>query len=274
MKGSIVCPSCKENFSIDLPEDAEKHKVSCPNCQYEFNVKPVCRNKSSDDCSWEEYGEPRKTILSSIKPETKKPFIAIFLLIIIFSIGVTTAVFSEAFIETSLDLSSSMGFTGEIKLHVTDYNNRSLEEVNILLNEKTIEHQSSGKYYLKDIEPGVQTIQLSDDDFKTQKIELLILPFITTEENIQMHAGTGEAETIYFNSMGCSAIIIIFSIFALLSMIACIKRQHCDLAIVGSFLAIFSFGFYFIGSILSIVAFVLIILSRDEFENGKTGKIF
>ena len=66
----------------------------------------------------------------------------------------------------------------------------------------------------------------------------------------------------------------IFSIFALMGAITCFKRQHLDVASVGSLIGIFSFGFFFIGSILSIIAFVLIMKSREEFENGKKGKIF
>ncbi len=274
MKGKTVCPNCKENFVIDLPKDEEKHKVSCPNCRYEFNVRPSC-NKEGDDCSWEEYGEPRKTILSAIKPETRKPFIAVILLLIVFSVGITTAVFSEVFIESSLDLASDMGFTGDVKLVITDEENNSLDQIDVYINGNKIEHQSNGTYYEKELEPGVQTIQLeSSSGFKNQEMELLIPPFITTEKEIVMQEGPGDAKKVYFDTLGCSVIILIFSVFALLSMISCMKHQHFDLAVAGSFIAIFSFGFFFIGSILSIIAFILIILSRDEFENGETGKLF
>lgn len=274
MKGKTVCPNCKESFVIDLPQDDKKHEITCPNCKNKFSVKTNCDGKTEKECSWEEYGEPRKTILSSIKPKTKKPFIAIVLLIIIFSVGVTTAVFSETFIESSLEVASGIGFTGEVRLHITDQNNDSLEHVIILLDGKQVDHQSNGTYYKNGIEPGIQTIQLKGIGFKDQKIELLVMPFVTTESDIKMQDGTGSEETVYFDNIGCSIILMIFSIFALISMIACMKRQHLDLAAVGSFLAIFSFGFFFVGSVLSIIAFVLIILSRDEFENGNKGKIF
>jgi hypothetical protein len=274
MKGKTVCPNCKENFIIDLPQDDKKHKVTCPNCRCAFDVRKSSKDSSSKECSWEEYGEPRKTILSSIKPETMKPFIAIILLIIIFSVGITTSVFSEAFIETNMQTASIAGLTGEVKIHIMDQNNNSLEQITILINGDPVEHQNNGSYYRDNIKPGIKTIQLSRDGFKTQKIELLIMPFITSEQTIKMQEGSGSQETVYFDTLGCSIILLIFSIFALISLISCIKRQHFDLAVVGSFLAIFSFGFFFIGSILSIIAFVLIILSRDEFQNGDKGKIF
>jgi len=275
MKGKTVCPNCKEKFIIDLPQDNKKHEITCPNCKNKFSVKTNCDEKNEKECSWEEYGEPRKTILSAIKPKTKKPFIAIVLLIIIFSIGVTTAVFSETFIESSLDAASGLGLTGEVKLYVTDENNDSLEHVIILLNGKQVDHQSNGTYYRNEIELGIQTIQLLNGiSFKEQKIELLVMPFITTESSIKMKEGTGTEEIVRFDNTGCSIILMIFSVFALISMIACMKRQYFDLAVVGSFLAIFSFGFFFVGSVLSIITFVLVILSRDEFENGSKGKIF
>jgi len=274
MKGKTVCPNCKEKFVIDLPKDEKKHEITCPNCKYKFNVKPGCKNKDKDECSWEEYGEPRKTILSSIKPKTKKPFIALIILMIVFSIGITTAIFSETFIETNLQAASNIGLNGEIKLKITDQDNNSLDNITIVLNGETIGYQSAGIYHKSEVELGIQKIKLTGNNYKSQEIEVLILPLITTELNVIMQDGSGDAETTYYETLGCSFIIIIFSVFALISMIACMKRQHFDLAVIGSFLAIFSFGFFFICSIISIVAFVLIILSRDEFENGVKGKIF
>ena len=274
MKGKTVCPNCQENFAIDLPEDDKKHSVTCPNCKCKFDVKKTDKDTSDKECLWEEYGEPRKTILSSIKPKTNKPFIAIVLLIIIFSIGVTTTVFSESFIQTGTQTMSAIGLNGEIKLHVTDQDNSSLQQMTIVIDGKSIEHTNNGTYYKEGIETGIQTIQISGIGFKTQKIEILVMPIITTEQDIKIEEGTGSAEPVYFDNIGCTIILAIFTIFALIALIACLKRQHFDLALVGSFLAIFSFGFYFIGSILSIIAFVLIILSRDEFENGDKGKIF
>ena len=83
-----------------------------------------------------------------------------------------------------------------------------------------------------------------------------------------------EYENTDFNNTVCTIILIIFSFFALLGTILCLKRQHLDIAYAGSLLGIFSFGFFFIGSILCIIAFVLIRKSKDEFENGKKGRIF
>ena len=196
MKGRTTCPKCQNEFILDLPEDDKEHEVVCPKCKNKYRIQAKCTGSPSNkECSWEEHGEPRKTILSSIKPKTDRPTVAAIILICVFCLGITTAIFSDTFIETSLDLASDMRIS-------IDYEN--------------------------------------------------------TE----------------FNSTVCTIILIIFSVFALLGTIFCLKRQHLDIAYAGSFLGIFSFGFFFIGSILCIIAFVLIRKSKDEFENGKKGRIF
>jgi len=196
MKGRTTCPKCKNNFVLDLPQDEKEHEVVCPKCNNQYKIQAKCSGHSSDkECSWEEHGEPRKTVLSSIKPKSNRPMIAAIILIVVFGLGITTAILSESFIDLSLDLASDMGITVGIELKE-------------------------------------------------------------------------------FNSTVCTIILIIFSVFALLGATASLKRQHLDFAYIGSLLGIFSFGFFFIGSILCIIAFVLIRKSKDEFENGKKGRIF
>ncbi len=275
MKGRTICPKCKKEFVLDLPDENKTHNATCPECKNEFSIKVKCENKGgSKQCSWEEHGEPRKTILSSIKPRSNKPLIAVLLLVCVFSIGLSTAVFSDVFIGTTFNTASAMGLKGNINVYVTDQSNLSLENVNVVLSDKTFESRGNGTYILENATLGLQTIQITKQGYNKQEIELLVTPFFSSDINIKMQQGTTENEIIKFNTLGCLSIVIIFSVFAILAVIACVKRQHFDLAVVGSFLAIFSFGFFLIGSILSIIAFVLIFYSRDEFENGKKGKIF
>jgi hypothetical protein len=89
-----------------------------------------------------------------------------------------------------------------------------------------------------------------------------------------MDKGGVDADKVEFDSSGCTFILAIFSIFALVGVVACLKRRNLDAAIVGSLIGIFSFGFFFIGSIISIIACILIWKSKEEFENGNKGKIF
>ncbi len=187
MKGKTICPRCKNEFILELTVDKKIHDVLCPKCKNKFSVEAKCNSK---DLDWEEYGEPRKTVLSCIKPRSNKPMIAVVFLICVFLIGISTAVFFDIFVKTTVDNISFLEF------------------------------------------------------FKDN------------------------------TNFGYSIFIIIISIFALISLFACIKREYFILAITGSFIAIFSFGFFLIGSILSIIAFILIFISRDEFKDEKKGKIF
>ena len=135
-------------------------------------------------------------------------------------------------------------------------------------------HLYDGFYYKTNIEPGLQVLELRKSNYKTQEVEILVTPFFNSHVKIQMEEGTGKNELLEFDTIGCSIILAIFSAFALFSMIACVKREHVDVALAGSFFGVFSFGFFFIGSILSFIALIIIIKSRDEFRDGSKGKIF
>ena len=271
MKGKATCPECKHKFIVNLDSSGKKKLIVCPNCDHKFNVK---FKDDSIECSWEEHGEPRKTVLSSIRPKTNKPLIAIILLICVFSIGITTAAFSEVFVETTMDVASVMGSSGNVEFKLLNYNNNSVSNATVIVNDVVVPQESDGVYKKGDIELGIQEVEISKEGFNTKKIEILVLPFITSESTFRLNNETESVEKTEFNSFGCSIILVIFSVFALLSVIACIKREYFDIAVAGSAIAIFSFGFFFIGSILSIIALIFILKSRDEFKNGNKGKIF
>ncbi|MCK5112713.1 MAG: hypothetical protein KAQ84_04150 [Thermoplasmatales archaeon] len=192
MKGKTTCPKCKHEFVMDVPDNSEKHVIECPKCNHSFIIKRTCKDESDDECDWEEHGEPRKTILSSIKQKTNKPTIASFLLLTTGVLGVFTAVI---------------------------YN--------------------SG---------GVQLIP--ELDFITSSLSLLS-----------------------FDKFALSISLVIFSIFALVGSITVFKRRYFVFTAICAFIGIFSIGL-FVGLVLSIVALELIIVSRDEFENGTKGKVF
>ncbi len=192
MKVKTTCPKCEHEFVMDVPDDSEKHDIECPKCSHSFIIKRTCEDETDDECGWEEHGEPRKTVLSSIKQKTNKPTIASFLLLTTGILGIFTAVI---------------------------YN--------------------SG---------GVQLIP--ELDFITSSLSLLS-----------------------FNKFVLSLSLVIFSIFALVGSITVFKRRYFVFTAICAVIGIFSIGL-FVGLVLSIVALELIIVSRDEFENGTKGKVF
>jgi len=273
-KGRTKCPKCDNEFLVDIANTSKEKEVTCPKCKNKFLIKTKCKEEK-DGCSWEEHGEPRKTILSSIKPKTNKPIIAAILLICVFSIGITTSAFSEMFVESSTGVASGIGLEGSVNIYITDQDNNSLKNIEISLYGNSVLTDGNGVASFKNVNPGITTLEICDGDYINQRREIVIYPFFDSESNIILTKGNStNIQTKEVNFMGCSLILAIFSIFPVLAMITCLKRHHIDVAIAGSLIGIFSFGFFFVGSILSIISFVLIWQSRDEFENGKKGKIF
>lgn len=275
MKGRTRCPECKHEFVLDVPNDENKHDVICPNCENKFTIKAKpCKTGSEKECFWEEHGEPRKTILSSIKPKTTKPKIAAIILICVFVLGITTAVFSETFIETSLDIASSAGIKVTMKINIINETNQSINTLTVVVEGvDNIEKTGDGVYTAKNVKPGIKKIKVFGTNYTTFTREVIVAPFFTSEHDIKMVKGSG-SKINDFDESGCSLIIIIFSIFALLGAVSCFKRIHYDVAIAGSIISIFSFGFFMIGSILAIIAFIIIFKCKEEFKNGKKGKTF
>jgi hypothetical protein len=76
-----------------------------------------------------------------------------------------------------------------------------------------------------------------------------------------------------FDKFALSLSLVIFSIFALVGSITVFKRRYFVFTAICAVIGIFSIGL-FVGLVLSIVALELIIVSRDEFENGTKGKVF
>jgi len=95
MKGRTICPQCNHEFIMDVPDTSKTCEISCPKCNHKFAIRPNSAkpSRATEEYGWEEHGEPRKTILSSLKPRTTKPMIASFLLLASGILGIFTAVF-------------------------------------------------------------------------------------------------------------------------------------------------------------------------------------
>lgn len=70
-------------------------------------------------------------------------------------------------------------------------------------------------------------------------------------------------ETILFV---CGIVILVLAIFALLGGIMSIRKKMWGFALGGAILGLFTLGPLLISSILSIIALIFIVLSRDQFE--------
>jgi len=191
MKVRTTCPQCSHDFITDVTTESTTADITCPSCSHHFTIRHSCSPSESKDCVWEEHGEPRKTVLSSLKYYSSKPMTASFLLLTTFVLGIFTA--------------------------------------GVLLSAKQV-----------------------------------IIPYL----NITL-----EFLTSTLNYVGVAIVVLVFSGFALVGFILTFTRKAFFAALISTFLGIFSIGF-FIGIILAIIAFILILLSREEFENDTYGRIF
>ncbi len=274
VKGRTTCPQCNQEFMVDVPDTEERNTVTCPHCNHTFTIKTKgSKNKENEECSWEEHGEPRKTILSALKTKTGKPTIAAILLIAVFVIGTFTAFFAEPFIESSLETLSGIGVKGSVEFTVINTTNASLPYVNVTINGVQQKTNEVGFFSSNNVSLGVQTITFSYPGYDSIEYEMLVTPILSPSHKIHMSKGTGKEER-QFNSIGCSTIFMIFAVFALLGAVSVYQRRNFDVAVAGSLIGALSFGFFYIGSILAIVAFFIILKCKEEFNNGKKGKVF
>ena len=276
MKGRTRCPECNHEFSVDAPELCMKLDVTCPNCQHKFTITPTHRKKLSStetECTWEEHGEPRKTILSSIKPKTDKPRIIAILLVAAFITGVFTAGFSEQFIETSTGIMAGVGLKGSVNLEITNISSDMINTGSLTLDNKAVFTLRNGTYIAESVTPGLKKITITASGYRTITQEILVLPIITTTLTITMESGNQD-KIISFGTIGCSLILLILSIFPLLGAVNAYRRKHFDVAVAGSLIGLCSAGFFLIELGLCLAALLLLIRAKEEFENGEKGKTF
>ena len=284
MKGRIECPNCSKHFDIAKISDKQDTVLTCPHCNNQFNIHPnseehCADKKNAEECDWEEHGEPRKTILSSMKPRTDRPMIATFLLIIVICIGIIGAVIPNVFLETPVMLFSATGSEGSISFQLLDVNSSTIDQVSLMIGSEDDTYQ--GIIHNDSIEisniplgsyEGQATIE-SQNGTSIISFDLFVMPVLSNSYSLSL-TESDELSITHGGYGWCSAILLILSVICLIGMFSAWRRNHSDIALIGSFVGIFTIGFFFIGSILSIIAFYLLYQSKDEFDDGKKGRSF
>lgn len=291
MKGRITCPSCGQQFIKETAKNTSTLSVHCPHCNHQFIVKvpstslesgePCSSDDESIDCSWEEYGEPRKTILSSMKPRTSKPMLATVLLILVVLMGVSSAILPDAFIDGSLDILAVSGVSGQVRISIVNESGVPQIDYRIVgnngINGTT---NASGVYTSNQISVGKWMINIYSSSTNTSQehMQTSIIVFPFNVASYQLTVDTNQEPITLVNSdtslIWCSVILVILSSIVLIGAISIWRRKNFDVALVGSLVGIFIIGFFFIASILSIIAVIILLKSREEFDDGKKGKSF
>jgi len=286
MKKMTMCPRCTKAFAADAKDGIEQETVTCPNCGYMINTKEKVKSKQHchdvslngvDECAWEERGEKRKTILTSMKPRTDRPMFASLLLAAVVIIGISSAVFPEAYLQAPLDVLFAAGLSGTITITIYNQSGIPLENMVVWIDSSLKKMtNSTGSTIIDNVPLGKQYLHVSSSNESAGELkELFFLP-IHSSSDITVTNQSGELRITNqsTNIVWCSSIVLLLSIVCMFGFFASWKRQYFDVAFVGSIIGIGTIGFYFIGTILSVIALILLMKSKEEFDNGKKGKSF
>lgn len=237
--------------------------VKCPTCGYEFisiekfTICPQCFYQFS---AGEKYPEPTGK-------QSAKPTYAAILLIIVAVLGLgSSGLISIA----PTILEGAIPQTATIQGRVVDEEEKGIENATLTVINTALETKtnSTGWYKLEQVPIGFRKIKVEKPGNKT----LITKAFIYSGETLdfKLTPGSGEEEEdrtleVYAIIYSCAIIGIILSIFTLLGGISALKRKHFGLAAVGAVLGFIS-PFFIIGTILSVVALILLAMSKDEFK--------
>ncbi len=243
------------------------------------------------------------TIGFKTERKSNKPKIAGSLLVIVAVLGMLFSVFmigSGFFIEDVDDWMVIGENEIDIEGKVLDSDQSAIEgvEVSIEGTDRSAVTDSGGYYKIKNIEAGYHEIRVDKEGYETIIFESF-LPFFSigfNEDNkkvygasqleikdgkefdFTMDEGTGAVtfgrdknttdkllDGVHGTLTIIGAIMLICTIIALIGGISSIRKGSYGFAIVGGIAGIFSFGFLF-GTILAIIALLLLILSSDSFK--------
>jgi hypothetical protein len=227
---------------------------------------------------------------------TSKPSIAGALLIITAIIGFIFAGFAGVAAAVFGDIEGMIGFFSgqdEVDIYgtITVENGTPVENVTVfIIDEEIISHtDENGWYLLGNVPIGNQRIQVEKEGYNTIIYKSFVEPSNNTdssdfdfgghsnnEYNFVLEPGDSTIQKGSYTELSwlgpllivCAVIGFILAFLTLIGGIFSIKRKNLGLVITGAIAGIFTLGFG-LGSILSIIALFIIILSRKEFKKNQ-----
>tara|TARA_B100000029_G_scaffold516001_1_gene626056 strand:+ start:4736 stop:5626 length:891 start_codon:yes stop_codon:yes gene_type:complete len=277
----ISCPACEDVFSIkdgqleakkeivDNKKEVKKEKIMGKIGEIKNIIKS--ENTSSKNLEYE------NAIENFWNPDGNTAWAGIILVIVallgFFAGGTYFMHWTEY--ETIVDDVGLVNVQGVIQ---TD-DGEPLENVEITLDGQnwTWNTNEQGRFYIYDVEGGIReiTFNLENYEEQTQKIELevgrinvvnAILEEGSCSNDCKYIDKTFEVDNPAEISLVLSIIIILFSVVTFYGSIAALRKSDFSMALIGSVAGILSYGFM-LGSILSIVAMLMIFSDRDAFES-------
>lgn len=278
------CPQCGTSLSLRLPGGDQKGEFTftCYVCSTTstIDIKEV-RGRGSDPTA--QKGKDRASPIRAIGKRKATLRIAAFLLVLSGILGLVSSVLvvSQSFsITDAEDLIESDLTTLSVSVIDAD-SGRPVEEVRVTVTAGPRNYTSftdtAGITNLR-VPPGSSRITLQKDGYKSVGSEITLKRSTPNVLDVPMEAGdTSETiplRTPQFVSRKDSTLItdVMAMIMFLSSVIAFVaayytyKGDFFLLSVIGSFTAIFSFGFV-IGSVMAAVATVVITFSYDHFSH-------
>lgn len=267
MKGKAHCPHCKHNVVVEVPDGAGGEQiVACPQCGMQFKVNV------DEPYSWEDEA-PLIHPAVHLKSRSMKPSVAGLLLIIIFLLGIVIS----GVLFFSLDVVGDIHMESQFRGTVVDEDGKAVAGVTVTV----IDHpeliavtDAEGRFSFPNITSGQQELQFTSDGYKTLIAKVFIFPWNVSILREQFVLETGEGTEQYKSlairvlEMGplLAAVVAALSIVVLVGGIMALLRRHFMVAVVGAVCGIVAGFFSIIGIPLGIVALILLLLSREEFQ--------
>jgi len=267
MKGKAHCPHCKHKVVVEVPDEAHGEQiVACPQCGVQFKVNV------DEPYSWEE-DAPLIHPSVRLKNRSMKPPVAGLLLIIIFLLGVVIS----GVLFFSLDVVGSVHMESQFQGTVVDEEGTALAGVTVTVTdhpELMAVTDAEGRFSFPNITSGRQELQFMEDGYKTLKAKVFVFPWNVSiaQERFVLEAGQGTEQykslAIRIFEMGplLAAVLATLSTVALVGGIMALLRRHFIVALVGGVCGIVAGFFSIVGIPLGIVAIILLLLSREEFQ--------
>ena len=263
MQGRTRCPYCNKNVVVEVPDGATGiQRTTCPNCGMHIKV-----DVNGDSHEKREEESPIHPLVKDTR--SNKPTIAGIFLIIVFLLGIIMGV--------SLLLSEKEALQGNgiYEGAVVDVEHNPIEGASIYLMDeglkvKIAETDAEG-YFSINLSSGKHRILIEKDGYISKNVSIGVFPIKSIfRERFVLEKGEGEEKERSITAFAIDILpmmavaIIIISIPSLIGGIFCFIRKYRIIAVVGAVFGIFSVGF-FIGTVLSIVALILILMSKEDF---------
>lgn len=261
MKGKTTCPYCRKNVVVEVADGIEGiQKTTCPNCNMHIKVDVTAEEPPAES--------PVHPLVAH--HPSRKLAVAGVLLVLAGLLGLAMGA-SFLIAEDTL-----LGGTGTYEGTVVDENGNAVVDAIISLADEEppqVMTSTDGEgHFAFTTTTGVHTITISHDDYTTKRVRVGVFPFEPMiAEQFVMEKNGDVREEKAVTARVFELIPLIFSVFMMLSIpplvggITCIMKKYMAMAVIGAVCGILAMGFL-VGSLLSIVALILIIIARDEFR--------